>query len=160
MGYRKAKSRKTCCKNNQMYLFWTGDSHFVGSSFWFLFNKFISNDIRPADNNFECPRPIRTSRYDLWIGRGCFCLEGPDMTVFVECSKWDTKIQTASNQSRKRKKQAIRTRMSHFVSTMKFSSIWHCVRFFNVQWGLLVSKKLIYQATLAWNALSEGRAFR
>ena len=43
------------CKNNQMYLFWTVDSHFVGSSFWFLFNKFIPNGIRPADNNFVTP---------------------------------------------------------------------------------------------------------
>ena len=55
MGYRKAKSRKTCCKNNQMHLLWTGDSHFVGSSFWFLFNKFIPNGIRPVDNNFVTP---------------------------------------------------------------------------------------------------------
>ena len=50
------------CKNNQMYLFWTVDSHFVGSSFWFLFNKFIPNGIRPADNNFVTPSQKHRSR--------------------------------------------------------------------------------------------------
>ena len=40
------------CKNNQMYLFWTRDSHFVECSFWFWVHKFLPNGIRPADNNF------------------------------------------------------------------------------------------------------------
>ena len=51
----KSKNRKTCCKNNKMYLSWTGDSHFVECHFWFLLNKFIPNDIRPADNSFVTP---------------------------------------------------------------------------------------------------------
>ena len=56
---QKAKNRKMGCKNNQMYLFWTGDSHFVECSFWFWVNKFIPNGIRPADNNFVTPLPRR-----------------------------------------------------------------------------------------------------
>ena len=54
---QKAKNRKMGCKNNQMYLFWTGDSHFVECSFWFWVNKFIPNGIRPADNYFVTPLP-------------------------------------------------------------------------------------------------------
>ena len=55
MGHQKAKNRKMGCKNYQMYLFRTRNSHFVGSPFWFLFNKFIPNGIRPEDNNFVTP---------------------------------------------------------------------------------------------------------
>ena len=55
MGHQKAKSRKTCCKNNQMYLSWACDSFFAECSFWFWVNKFLPNGIRPADNNFVTP---------------------------------------------------------------------------------------------------------
>ena len=42
MRHQKAKNRKIGCKNNQMYLFLTGNSHFVECSFWFwvLINSF------------------------------------------------------------------------------------------------------------------------
>ena len=50
------------CKNNEMYLFWTGDSHFVECSFWFWVHKFFPNGIRPADNNFVTPSQVNRGR--------------------------------------------------------------------------------------------------
>ena len=83
--------------------------------------------------------PAQFEQVDATCGLGgvILCLEKLDMTGFAEYSsrtpKMRHKNQTASNRSKKRKNQAIRTRISHFVSAMKFSSIWHGVRFFNVR---------------------------
>ena len=62
MGHPKAKNRKIGCKNNQMYLFWTRNSHFVECSFLFWVNKFLPNDIIPADNNFVTPSHVNRGR--------------------------------------------------------------------------------------------------
>ena len=71
----KSKNRKTGCKNNQMYLFWTGDSHFVECSFWSWVNKFIPSGIRPVDNNFVTPFQKHRSRASV---DGAFLRVGAD----------------------------------------------------------------------------------
>ena len=64
-GHRKGKTEKTGCKNNRIYLFWTGDSHFVEDIFWFWIIKFLSNGIRLADNNFV-PVIHNENTIDIW----------------------------------------------------------------------------------------------
>ena len=88
--------------------------------------------------------PTQSEQVDETCGSGrvVLYLESPDMAVFFEIIPpkriWDAQIQTSSNRSRKRKNQAIRTQMSHLSFLLKFSSIWHGVRFFNVRCGRLV----------------------
>ena len=63
--------------------------------------------------------------------------ESLGITAFFENvvpSKYETqKTQTASIWHRKRKNQAVRTRMSHSAFSMEFSSTWQGVRFFSVR---------------------------
>lgn len=117
------------------------------------YDAVVHSDINRADNVQKNPErvkrlmrsyarmndPAQFEQVDATCGLGgvILCLEKLDMTGFAEYSsrtpKMRHKNQTASNRSKKRKNQAIRTRISHFVSAMKFSSIWHGVRFFNVR---------------------------
>ena len=72
-------------------------------------------------------------------GRVVLYLKSLGMTAFFEDITlkriWDAQIQTSSNRSRKRKDKAVRTQMTQLSFLLKFSSIWHGVRFFNVRWG-------------------------
>ena len=75
------------------------------------------------------------------LSRVVLCSKSLDMIgvsgVVTPNQIWDMKTQTVSKCSGKRTNQAIRTQMSHLSFLLKFSSIWHGVRFFNVRCGRL-----------------------